>query len=363
MGESRKNNFRKDMAMRFVKALEEDPKNWKKPWDYSYKGKPFNLTTNKFYKGVNSLWLKMRENANVYNDPRWATFNQIRDKGYKLKQGSKGEKIEYCMPIDCKEGKAITWEEFEKVYPDELFNKNGLLEKRYIIRAKTFTVFNASQIEGVSEFEYEKIHNNILPDEVVEKVAYGLGVVIEEYPNSSKAYYSISEDKIHMPLHTQFKSDYGYAATALHELSHSTGHRSRLNRNIYNKFGSQNFAFEELIAEISGCFMSEYVKAPLTEEQLENHEAYIQGWARRIRRNSNYLFKAISEAEKASEYMIEKGGLEKTIDQSITCQKEEEKEALNTEAEADSIGACNILEEQNEKNISEIYEKYEGEEI
>lgn len=311
-------NFRDYVSNRFLQVLEENPKSWQKGWDYSSTGKPINLATNRLYKGVNLFWLKQQELKKGYNDPRWATFKQIQDRGWKLQKGSHGEKVEYWMPIDQKEGCCISWSEYGKVVDKkEFFIEDGIRKERYIIRSKIFTVFNATQIEGVPEFLFREIDNDISPDVIIEKIATGMNVMVEEFPNSKRAYYSLAEDKIHMPLHTQFKSDYAYNSTVLHELGHSTGHSNRLNRKLDNTFGTQKYAFEELIAEITSCFMSEYVKSPITGEDMGNHEAYVQSWANKIRNDKNYLFRAIVEADKASNYMVEKGGLEKVTEKNL----------------------------------------------
>ena len=225
MSLEKKKSFRDIVSERFLKALEENPKEWKKGWEYSSTGRPFNIATNSLYSGVNLFWLKQQELDKGYNDPRWDTFKQIQDNGWKLQKGSKGEKVEYWMPIDRKEGRSLSWNEYKNIEDkDERLDDNS---ERYIIRCKIFTVFNASQIEGAGEFELKQIHNNVSPDIIIEKISTGMNVLIEEFPNSRRAYYSLNEDKIHMPLHTQFKNDYAYSSTALHELGHSTGHRSR----------------------------------------------------------------------------------------------------------------------------------------
>ena len=82
-----------------------------------------------------------------------------------------------------------------------------------------------------------------------------------------------------------------------------------MNKKQNNKFGSKKYAFEELIAEISSSFMGEYIEEPLTDEILDKHKAYIQSWAKEIKNNKNFLFKAIKEAERAADYMIENAQL------------------------------------------------------
>lgn len=99
-----------------------------------------------------------------------------------------------------------------------------------------------------------------------------------------------------------FHSDYEVNATAFHELAHSTGHPKRLNRNIQNNpFGSEAYAYEELVAEISSCFLG--FNTPQTQEHIDNHKAYIQSWIQAISKKPETLINAIKDADKAADYM------------------------------------------------------------
>ena len=316
----KRQSFREMFTERFIKALEEEPMSWTRGWSFTETGMPVNVSTNTSYTGVNVVWLKFVENDNGYGDNRWATFKQIQDKGWKLNKGSKGTKVEYWIPIDRKENKSLTWAEYSKRNEGEVFkNEKGQLMDRYIVLPKTFTVFNASQIQEIPELDIKKVYNDISISEVANKISAGMGVEVTEHDNSNKAFYIPSEDKIHLPNHNQFSSDYDYSATILHELAHATGHKSRLDRKQTGKLGSQKYAYEELVAEITSSFMGEYVETLITESNMNNHVAYVKYWISMIRKQKDYLFKAIKDAEKASSFMVEKGDLEdyKTIKQEI----------------------------------------------
>ena len=173
----------------------------------------------------------------------------------KRKQG-----IQYWFPLkfDSKTGrrKAITWNEYAQLEDDE--------KKDCTLQCKYFTVFNASQIEGIPEIKL--VHNDISESEVVEKISKGLGVDIE-HSGGDMAYYSPGKDKICLPLKETFFDDYEYNSTALHELGHSTGAEHRLNRDL----SDNNYAYEELVAEITSCFMGEYISAEMTDSHFEKH--------------------------------------------------------------------------------------------
>lgn len=307
-----KKRYREEIAEYFIKGLAEDPVEFIRGWNFSETGIPENASTEKAYKWINRLYLKIIENKLGYGDNRWLTFKQIKEKGYHLQNGAKGAKVEYFFPYDNKEKRWVSWEEYT---PEAKINDGKYITDRYSIKQKIYTVFNAAFIDGIEEKKVDYIRNMINEDEVIKKISKGIGVEIIESRNSKAAFYSPSEDYIKIPEKEQFKTQGDYVSTALHELAHATGHKDRLNRSQEGKFGSKKYAFEELIAEITSSFMGEYIKEPISDEILDNHKAYIQSWAKGIKDNKNFLFKAIKEAEIASDYMIEKGHLIEYIDE------------------------------------------------
>lgn len=317
-----KKTFREEIAEDFVKSLEEDNLVWIKGWNGGT-GAPLNFARDKEYKGINKLYLKKVEIENDFNDNRWLTFKQIVDNDYHLKKGSRGYKVEYFIPYDEKNKKWITWDEYK-----EKANK-----KECKIKPKYYTVFNASQIEGIRKLERKYELNEIEKEEVIEKISKGMEVEIIEKEGNNRAYYDILSDKIVIPQRGQFKNKEYYASTLLHELSHATGSENRLNRDMQNRFGTKKYGFEELVAEISSSFMSEYISDSLNEDILSNHKAYVKSWIKNIKEDKNFLFKAIKEADKASDYMIEKGELreylkdrEKVNEEEIENKNERERE-------------------------------------
>lgn len=307
-----KKTFREEIAEDFVKSLEEDNLVWIKGWNGGT-GAPLNFARDKEYKGINKLYLKKVEIENDFNDNRWLTFKQIVNCDYHLKKGSRGYKVEYFIPYDEKNKKWITWDEY----------KEKVDKKECKIKPKYYTVFNASQIEGIRKLERKYELNEIEKEEVIEKISKGMEVEIIEKEGNNRAYYDILSDKIVIPQRGQFKSREYYTATVLHELSHATGSENRLSRDMNNKFGSKKYGFEELIAEISSSFMGEYIRDSLNEDVLSNHKAYVKSWIKEIREDKNFLFKAIKEADKASDYMIEKGELREYLKDREKVNKEE----------------------------------------
>ena len=139
-----------------------------------------------------------------------------------LKKGSKAIYVEYWYPYDVINKKAMTWEE----YKNDL--ANGRSEKEFTLATRYTAVFNAHEVEGMPELTVEK-HPEIAMDDLVKKLSEGMGVEILT-DGGDRAYYSPSQDKIHLPTPESFHSEYAFNSTALHEEAHASGHPNRLNR-------------------------------------------------------------------------------------------------------------------------------------
>lgn len=295
---SKTQQYRQQIADTFIKSLEEKQLEWKKEWA-GQSMIPMNAITDKRYKGINKFWLAMSAMTRKTDDPRWCTFKQLYDKGWKLNKGAKGEQIEYWMPYDKEAKKGITWEDYS--------TRKAAGDEAVTLSTKYYTVFNGKDITGIPPLPSYEI-NQIEPDEIIAKLSTNMGVEIINN-GGDRAFYRPSEDTIHLPLPGSFKTSYAYNATALHELAHATGAAHRLNRNIMNLFGSSSYAYEELIAEISSCFMSANLSMPQDQAHLNNHKAYVQSWIQAIREKPETLIKAIREAERTATFMDYKAEL------------------------------------------------------
>ena len=289
--------FRETLALQFIHLLSEKELHWKQGW---LSDAPMNAVTKKNYNGVNVFRLNMECINNGYTDPRWATMVQIMDKEKKyhpnetwhLKKGSKASYVEYWYPVKIEDGSALTWEQ----YRQEI--SQGAAATDFRFNASFKAVFNASQIEGISPMIHEQRQVEI--SDMVKNLSKNMNVPIVY--GSNAAFYSPSEDNIHLPEPNTFFSDYEFQATALHELAHSTGHPLRLNRNISNNpFGSADYAYEELVAEISSCFLG--IHTEQTEEHIKNHKAYVQSWVKHIQEKPHALINAVADAQVAANYM------------------------------------------------------------
>lgn len=304
-----KEEYRAEMAETFANILEEKGLEWRQEWIGKGGGAPHNGITKANYRGCNAFWLSLIAMSKGYTDPRWVTMHQIMDPDKKyhpnekwhLKKGSKATYVEYWYPYDVANKKAMTWED----YKNDL--ANGRSEKEFTLATRYTAVFNAHEVEGMPELQVEQ-HPEITMDELVQKLSEGMGVEILT-DGGDRAYYSPSQDKIHLPTPESFHSEYAFNATALHEEAHASGHPTRLNRPQSAFFGTDQYAYEELVAEMCSCFMGSELKMEATPEHIDNHKAYVQSWNGAIREKPETLIKAIKDAQAAAHYMDYKAGL------------------------------------------------------
>ena len=304
-----KDEYRAELAETFAHVLEERGLEWRKEWRGSGGDAPHNGITKACYRGSNAFWLSLISMMKGYTDPRWVTMVQIMDNEGKyhpkqkwhLKAGSKATYVEYWYPYDIPNRKALTWDQYKQEIADGRSDSEFKLSTRYT------AVFNACEVEGMPEIPtFEE--TDITQDELIAKLSAGMEVEILT-DGGDRAYYSPAHDKIHLPTPGSFTNEYAFNATALHELAHSTGHPSRLNRDMGGFFGSSEYAYEELVAEMCSCFMGINLDQTASQAHIDNHKAYVQSWIQAIRDKPETLIRAIKDAQSAALFMDWKAGL------------------------------------------------------
>lgn len=302
-----KSSLRDSIAQDFVAALQEDQLPWQKMWA---KQRAYNAATGNDYHGINAMWLAWQASQHGYEDPRWCTYKQAQDHGWQVRKGEKATAVEFWSLYDTKTRKTITMEEADKLVRDDPDRKDDLT---YI--TKRASVFNAAQIDGIPKLERPLA---VDMDTIVaqrDTLLKNMGVGLRE--GGDQAYYEPASDTIAMPSGHAFVSDYSYMSVLLHEAGHATGHQSRLNRDLSGGFGSESYAKEELRAEIASAFTAQALglqgedDEPAMQAYMANHKAYIQSWCKAIQDAPQELFAAIKDAEKISDYLIEKGEFER----------------------------------------------------
>jgi antirestriction protein ArdC len=280
---------RKKLTETIVSNLEKDGLNWIKGWSSNFT--PHNATTEKAYKGGNKFKLMVTANEKGFDDPRWITFNQAKEKGWKVKKGSQSVALEKWI---------FSRKNIDKITREETIEKL----KNPIVNY--FRVFNANDIDGIPPLEttLNMTQNDSNITNIINTLKESsLCDIYEE--KQDRAYYSSLHDHIVMPPQEIFVSNEQYLGTLLHEMGHSTGHQERLNRPLGNGFASPEYAKEELRAEISSIFSQNELGIDLKTQHIDNHSAYINSWIQVLKNDPNEIYRASSDAEKITNLVIE----------------------------------------------------------
>ena len=284
---------KEELVNMYIDSLKEGKIPWRERWVSSLN---VNGISDKEYKGINQLLLSYVTYKEQYSDNRWFTYYQIKQKGYKLKDAKgKGIPVEFYSVYDIKNKKKVDFADYER-----LVNERPETKVNYRLICNTSYVFNASLIEGVPEQDKYPYDKSIPANNFIKKIISKLGVKYSERGN--EAFYSPTTDEIVLPESKKFYDEYSYYATQLHEISHSTGSKDRLNRNIDFK-DKKSYAREELVAEISSSFLMAKLGIVPESEDYNNHKSYIQSWISILEDKPNELFKAINESNKVYDYI------------------------------------------------------------
>ena len=299
---------RKQLVDKVLENLEKGNLFWTKGWVF---GAPESAITGKKYRGINNLLLSIISMSENYDDNRWATFNQMEEKGWTFKKDedgksvakNKGVTIEYYEMRDKETKKRFDRSILDGMTAEE---QREYMDKNVYWLRKYYRVFNCALMDGVPQKEKPQINDNDKNDRVESILDYWDKNEAKIVYGGSQAFYKSSTDEVHLPSRGDFKSMQEFYSTALHEIGHSTGHESRLNRDLSGGFGSETYALEELRAEIASIFMEQDLEIEPSEGRLQNNAAYIQSWKDEITDNPNALFTAIADADKIAKYVSQK---------------------------------------------------------
>lgn len=295
-------NLYLSVTNQIVELLENQKLTWDKPWiTLSKDGKrPHNAGSGRMYSGLNQILLSMIQLKSKFPFSGWMTFKQVQDKGGRVVVGSKASSIFHYKPMYYDNvGRKY---EVEQVLQMPLNEQQGLeLKKQSILLY--YNIFNLAQTSGLAESFYamneQPILTEVEKDDTAEKLIDGTNARIIHMV-ANEACYNYVNDVIFLPERKQFKGTVPYYETTLHELAHWTGHKSRLDRSQKNVFGSDEYAKEELIAELCSAFLCADLGFSMN---ITNSAAYIQDWIRVLKTDSRYIFKAIRGAEEAARFI------------------------------------------------------------
>jgi antirestriction protein ArdC len=284
-----------EVTSKIIALIEKGVAPWRRTW--SVYGLARNYVTRHIYTGINLILM----NNTGHAVPYFMTYKQIHEQGGRLFHGAKANLVIYYM-VYYKDINDVTLTREEA-----LLRKSKGEEIQVLKFIKYYNVFNIRYIEGI-EFEAKEVE--IKPHERIERCEK----IITNMPNrpeirqvnANRAFYAPEDDFVNMPAIEQFETAEDYYATFFHELTHSTGHASRLAREeVMNPqiFGSMPYSREELVAEMGASFLCSSVQIDY-DNITENNVAYLSGWLEVLKEDSKFIFKAAAEAQKAADYIL-----------------------------------------------------------
>jgi antirestriction protein ArdC len=269
-------DIRQQTTNELIALLETEGSNWTKPWTG---GSPdYNVSSGKPYRGINVFLLGMA----AHGAPQWGTFRQWQAKGARIRKGEKATHIVFYKTFD-KEVDGVT--------------------EHYRI-ARGYAVFNADQVDGY-QAPVRKVQTPCERDATADRFVANTGARIEH--GGGRAYYVPSQDMIQMPVREDFVGSEtstpteAYYSTLLHELTHWTGEKSRCDRDLAKRFGSSEYAAEELIAESGAAMLCAILG--ISPEPRVDHAQYINGWLKALKNDKSIAMKSFAAAQRAVSYL------------------------------------------------------------
>ncbi len=267
---------------RIIEQLNKGTIPWQRPWNTGRI--PRNMITGRQYRGINLMLLAMED----YEHNLFITFQQLGEIKAKVKKGEKGHMVVY-------------WNRKPKEEALEAETEPGAQKPKTVLRY--YYVFNVTQCENIPE-KYLPAARETAEQPSCESIIRAMPHCPPIRHKEQSAFYNVKEDFVNMPKKRSFKTDDAYYSTLFHELVHSTGHESRLNRKTIAEmaeFGGEAYSQEELIAEIGTCYLQSH--AGITS-QFQQSAAYIYGWLRKLKNDKRFVFFAASAAQKAADFIL-----------------------------------------------------------
>ena len=258
-------------------AMENARTTGRRLWD-SQPSLPLNLTTNKPYSGINVLMLWAAGLSRGYSSPYWLTFKQAQTLGGQVRKGEHGTHCVFYKPWESTDTNAAT----------------GETETTRGAVLKFFTVFNLDQIDGIqAPAQEERQPFTAIAD--AERILSSSPARIAI--GGTQAFYRPSDDTIRLPAREAFINAEAFYSVALHEVTHSTGHKTRLDRDFSGRFGTESYAFEELIAELGSAFLN--ADLGILNATLPDHADYLSNWIAILKGDKKAILTAAAAASKA----------------------------------------------------------------
>ncbi|TWT96911.1 DNA primase TraC [Botrimarina colliarenosi] len=279
-----------EVTDRILDLLDSGVAPWRQPIKRSAHGDgaPKSLSTGKNYRGINVFLLAMTSWAHGYESDYWATFNQVIKQQGKVKKGEKSTLVVFWKQAATKD------------------KESG--EEISIPVLRHYNVFNAEQCEGINAPDQAATTDEAEPFEPIEEAdrivtSYPAGPLVMH--TGSAAMYLPKIDTVRIAAPDRFENRESYYATLFHELSHSTGHKSRLNRGLDEApapFGSPDYSKEELVAEMGSAFLC--AAAGISPPTIEQSAAYIDGWRKKLKDDKKLVVQAAGQGQRAADHIL-----------------------------------------------------------
>jgi antirestriction protein ArdC len=277
------------VTAKIIASLEKGVRPWVKPWiagatdgqfvrPLRHSGQP--------YRGINVLILWADSMEKGFISPFWITYRQAVEMKAQVLKGQHGSTVVFA-------------DRFTKVATDS----KGQDVEEEIPYLKGYTVFNAEQVEGLPGHFYARLAEPLsLTERIAAADTFAAATKVDLHHGGNMAFYAAGPDRIQLPHFESFRDGQSYYATLLHELTHWTGHESRLNRTFGRKaLGDAGYAREELVAELGAAFLCAHLG--IAAEPREDHAAYLAHWLEVLKSDKRAIFQAASHAQKASDFL------------------------------------------------------------
>jgi antirestriction protein ArdC len=264
-------------------ALDQGIVPWRRPWQVQ--GGHRNLQSGRPYRGINQFLTAVRAIDRGYASPHWTTFRAAKKAGGAVRKGERGTLVTFWKRLKVKDAEA----------------ENGY---RIVFMLRHYTVFNLDQVDGL-EAPAEPERRTVDPIEAGELLIAGMPNPPKIVHGGDRAFYRPQVDGIQLPERDDFFTPHGYYATAFHELAHSTGHQSRLNRpeiaDGTHKFGSADYSREELVAELGASMLC---GTSGIDPDIPQAASYIDGWRKVLGQDKKLIVQAAGKAQRAADYIL-----------------------------------------------------------
>lgn len=279
-----------------VARLEQGVKPWVRPWRCAASTRPLRACGTP-YRGINVFWLWLVADGHGYRSPHWMTYRQAQALGGHVRKGESSSIAVFYKSYVKRE------REDGRAQADE----EQPTQRRVL---KSYAVFNADQVDGLPARYWPSAEDEAPSTEPAGREdgldAFFAAIPADLRHQGDQAYYEPLADRVTMPPAVLFRGYDHYYATLAHELSHWTGHATRLGRDLRHRFGTSAYAAEELIAELSSAMLGAELGLPV--DHLDHHASYVDHWLALLKADDRAILTAAARAEEASDLLLRLGG-------------------------------------------------------